>query len=138
MPDMNIACHYGQVEIKLTGEPVADMYCYCHDCQRIARGDDVPYSVYKHANVEVTEGETFKWALKDNQRTRCATCGTYLFGDPAGMGIHGISAYLPPPGVFKPRLHVMCKDALMPVKDDLPHYAGFPASFGGSDDKVAW
>jgi hypothetical protein len=32
----------------------------------------------------------------------------------------------------------MCKDALVPVKDDLPHFAGFPASLGGNDDKVDW
>ena len=138
MPTMNIACHCGQVKIKLTGEPVVDLYCHCHDCQRIAGGAYVPYSIYPYAGVEVTEGKTFRWALKDNQRTRCANCGTYLFGDPAGMGVHGISAYLLPPGVFKPQLHIMCKDALMPVKDNLPHFAGFPASLGGSDDKVDW
>ena len=135
---MNIECHCGQVKIKLTGEPVVDLYCHCRDCQRIAGGGYVPYSIYPHAGVEVTEGETFKWALKDNQRTRCANCGTYLFGDPAGMGVHGIIAHLLPPGVFKPQLHIMCKDAMVPMKDDLPHFAGFPASLGGSDDKVDW
>lgn len=138
MPDMNIACHCGKVKIRLTGDAVADLYCHCGDCQRIAGGGYVPYSIYPHAAVQVTEGETFKWALKDNQRTRCASCGTYLFGDPVGMGVHGISAYLLPPGVFKPKLHIMCKDALLPVKDNLPHFAGFPATLGGSDETVDW
>ena len=90
---MNIACHCGQVKIKLTGDPVVDLYCHCRDCQRIAGGGCVPYSIYPHAGVEVTEGKTLKWALKDNQRTRCASCGTYLFGDPVGMGVHGISGF---------------------------------------------
>jgi len=138
MPDMTIACHCGQVKIKLTGEPVADLFCHCRDCQRITGGGYVPYSVYRYANVQVTEGKTFHWALKDNQRTRCAICGTYLFGDPVGMGVHGISAHLLPPGVFNPQFHMLCKEALKPVKDDLPHFAGIPASLGGSDDKVEW
>jgi|RhisoiCoNPM_1038542.scaffolds.fasta_scaffold03509_2 hypothetical protein len=133
-----IACHCGAVKIQLSGEPVVDLYCHCRDCQRIAGGGCVPYSIYPHAAVEVSEGQTFRWALKDNPRTRCARCGTYLFGDPAGMGIHGISAYLLPEGRFKPAMHIMCKDALLPVQDALPHYRGFPAAFGGSDEQVDW
>lgn len=138
MESTQIACHCGTVKIRLSGAPVAQLYCHCKDCQRIAGGSAVPYAIYPHAAVEVTEGKTFKWALKDNQRTRCANCGTYLFGDPAGMGIHGISAYLLPAGSFQPQMHIMCKDALLPVKDALPHYQAFPAAFGGSDEQVAW
>jgi len=56
---------------------------------------------------------------------------------PEGIGIHGISAYLLPPGASRPQVHIMCEDALVLVKDDLPHFAGFPASFGGSDGRAA-
>ena len=138
MSTLNIACHCGHVKIRLTGKPVVDLYCHCEDCQRITGAGCVPYAIYPQAAVEVTEGDTMRWALKTNPRTRCSHCGTYLFGMPEGMGIHGISAYLLPPGNFKPQMHIMCKDALLPVKDELPHFAGFPASFGGSDEKVAW
>ena len=138
MSSLEIACHCGNVKIRLSGKPAVDLYCHCHDCQRIAGAGCVPYSIYPHAAVEVIEGDTMRWALRNNQRTRCAHCGTYLFGDPEGMGIHGISAYLLPPGVFKPQMHVMCKDALLPVVDDLPHFVGFPESLGGNDDKVDW
>jgi hypothetical protein len=64
----------------------ADNDCHCRDCQRIADGGYVPYSIYPHAAVEVTEGETFRWALKDNQRTRCKTCGIYPGGRIVGQG----------------------------------------------------
>jgi len=138
MSTLNIACHCGNVKITLTGEPVVDLYCHCTDCQRIAGAGCVPYSVYPEAAVTVTEGKTMRWALKNNPRTRCASCGTYLFGHPEGMGVHGISAYLLPPGTFKPQMHINCQDALVPVKDDLPHFKGFPAGFGGSDEKVDW
>ena len=60
-----------------------------------------------------------------------------LFAMPEGM-IHGISAYLLAPETLKPKMHIMCKDALVPVKANLPYFAGFPASFGGSDERVAW
>lgn len=138
MPTMNIACHCGAVKIRLTGEPVVNLYCHCQDCQRIAGAGCVPYAIYPTDAVEVTEGKTLTWALRTNPRTRCASCGTYLFGQPVGMGVRGISAYLMPAGTFKPQLHIQCQDALVPVKDDLPHFKAFPASFGGSDEKVAW
>lgn len=138
MAIMNIACHCGSVKIKLTGNPVAHLYCHCGDCQRIAGAGCVPYLIFAQDAVEITEGETIKFALKTNPRTRCAQCGTYLFGQPVGMGVRGISAYLVPPGTFKPQMHIMCKEALVPVKDDLPHFAAFPAGFGGTDEKVAW
>lgn len=54
------------------------------------------------------------------------------------MGVRGVSAYLLPAGQFKPQMHIQCHEALVPVQDDLPHFKGFPAAFGGSDEKVAW
>lgn len=136
--EQTISCHCGTVKIRLTGEPAAHLYCHCHDCQRIAGGAYVPYAIYPADAVEVIEGKTMTWALSTNPRTRCAGCGTLLFGQPAGMGVRGIIAHLLPPGTFKPQLHIQCKDAMNPVVDGLPHFKGFPASFGGSDDKVAW
>lgn len=49
-----------------------------------------------------------------------------------------ISAYLLPPGVFRSQPHIMCRNALLPVNDTLPHFSGVPARFGGSDEQVAW
>ena len=99
MSSLNIACHCGHVKIKLTGEPVVDLYCHCQDCQRITGAGCVPYSIYPQAAVEVTEGNTMRWALKSNQRTRCTKCGTYLFGMPEGMGITELA-----PICFRPAL----------------------------------
>jgi hypothetical protein len=35
-------------------------------------------------------------------------------------------------------MHLQCRFAVLPVKDDLPHYSDFPARFGGSDETVPW
>ncbi len=40
--------------------------------------------------------------------------------------------------MYKPAFHIQSQDAMIPVKDNLPHFKGFPAAFGGSDDKVDW
>jgi hypothetical protein len=133
-----INCHCGSVKIRLTGEPVAQLYCHCHDCQRISGGAYVPYAAFPSDAVEVLEGKTFTWALKTNPRTRCANCGTLLFGQPVGMGVRGIVGHLMPAGSFNAQFHINCQEAMNPVVDKLPHFKGFPAAFGGSDDQVAW
>ena len=138
MQPTSVSCHCGSVKVSLSAEPVAHLYCHCRDCQRISGGAYVPYVIYPQDAVEVTEGETLTWALKNNPRTRCAACGTLLFGQPPGMGVRGIIAHLTPPGTFQPQMHIQCHEAVLPVVDDLPHYKGFPASFGGSDDQVDW
>lgn len=138
MNTSTISCHCGAVKIRLKGDPVAQLYCHCHDCQRIAAGAYVPYAVYPADAVEVIEGKTMTWALKTNPRTRCANCGTLLFGQPVGMGVRGTISHLLPPGTFKPQFHIHCQDAMNPVTDNLPHFKAFPAAFGGTDEKVDW
>ena len=50
----------------------------------------------------------------------------------------GIKANLFPAGVFKPTFHENCRYAVVPVEDELPHYKGYPAAFGGTDETVGW
>jgi hypothetical protein len=76
--------------------------------------------------------------VKSTERMRCAACGAYLFAELPDVGMRSVSAYLLPKGEFKPQFHVQCAHAVLPVLDDLPHYKGFPASFGGAEEFVAW
>lgn len=50
----------------------------------------------------------------------------------------GVKANLLPLGTFTPAFHIHCQFAVLPVVDDLPHYASLPGVFGGTDDVVAW
>ena len=52
--------------------------------------------------------------------------------------MRGVSGSLLPSGMFEPTFHNQCRFAVMPVKDDLPHFKGLPAAFGGSDETVEW
>ncbi len=65
-------------------------------------------------------------------------CGTRQVAEVPDFGQRGVNALLLPPGVFRPPMHINCRYAVLPVKDDLPHFKGFPAKFGGSDETVAW
>ena len=52
--------------------------------------------------------------------------------------MRGVSGFLLPPDEFKPAFHIRCQHAVMPVKDDLPHFKDVPPAFGGTDETVDW
>jgi hypothetical protein len=133
-----IQCRCGAVHVELSGEPVAQFFCHCDDCQKVHGGAYVPESVYPAEAVTVTKGSPVRWALKRNPRATCPACGTRLFIDVPSLRLRGVNGYLLPPGQFNPSFHMQCQFAVRPVKDDLPHFKSRPAQFGGSDETVEW
>jgi hypothetical protein len=94
--------------------------------------------MYPIAQTKIVAGEPMMWRLARTPRATCRDCGTRLWAEPSGLGIRNVLATLLPAGTFKPAFHINCEDAMIPVKDTLPHFKGFPASFGGTDDEVDW
>jgi hypothetical protein len=135
---MEIQCSCGAVRVTLEGEPLAQFFCHCEDCQVGHGGAYVPRSLYPSAAVTITAGEPRVWSLKISPRTSCGHCGAHLFAEVPGYGVRGVNAYLLPKGAFKPAFHVQCHAAVAPVGDGLPHYKDLPARFGGSDDVMDW
>jgi hypothetical protein len=133
-----IQCPCGAVTMELTGDPLACVYCHCQGCQTAHGAAYLPAAMYRYEQTRILGGEPLLWCRTTTTRATCPRCGTRLFAEPPGQWLRSITAYLLPPGVFQPTLHMQCQDALLPVKDDLPHYKGFPALFGGSDELVAW
>jgi len=133
-----IQCHCGAVKVSLEGAPVAQFYCHCDHCQRVHGAAYVPVSMYRADQVRVVAGEPSMWKLHTTLRATCRDCGTRLFAEPAGLGMRGVMAKLLPEGLFEAQFHMQCQHALLPVKDALPHFKGFPAAFGGSKDVVDW
>lgn len=76
--------------------------------------------------------------VKTTQRMRCETCGTHLYSEITSVGLRSVNAFLLPNQEFKPQLHVQCQHAILPVKDDLPHFKDFPFEGGGSGELVEW
>ncbi len=135
---MRAACRCGAVEIEISGEPVAQFYCHCDDCQIVHGAAYVPESVYAADAVRIVRGEPAAWTLKRNPRVTCRDCGTRLFIDVLALRLRGVNGYLLPPGRFQPQFHMQCQFAVRPVEDSLPHFKSRPARFGGSDETVDW
>ena len=134
-----VQCRCGAVEIEITAEPIVQFFCHCDDCQAVHGGAYAPESVYPADAVKVVRGNPTTWKLKRNPRFTCPECGTRLFIDVLGRGACAASMdFLLPPGEFRPAFHVQCQFAVRPIVDDLPHYKGMPARFGGSDETVEW
>ncbi|MDO4795780.1 MAG: GFA family protein [Brachymonas sp.] len=133
-----LRCPCGQVRIELGGTPIAQLYCHCDDCRSAHAAAYVASAVYPAAAVTVTHGQLHARILKTTPRMACAACGTHLFSELADMGLRSVNAFLLPPGHFQPQMHIQCQHAVLPVKDDLPHYKGWPPMAGGNDETVDW
>jgi hypothetical protein len=135
--NMKVQCPCGAVEVRLTGQPVVQYFCHCDDCQAV-HGKPYSCSVYPASTVLVERGETDIFTLRISPRTRCRQCGTYLFAEVPGYPVRGVNADLSPEGMFDPEFHIQCRYASAPITDDLPHFKGTPARFGGSDELMEW
>ncbi len=139
---LSVHCPCGAVEIELIGEPMAQFFCHCDDCQMVHGAAYVPEVMFRAEKVVIKRGDTFTWKLKTTPRFTCARCGTRLFADVTHYGIRGVNGFLLPRSGrdrFKPQFHIQCKFAVNPVRDDLPHYESVPTIFGGSgDERVEW
>ena len=131
-------CRCGAIGLKIAGDPVVQLYCHCDDCQAAHGAAYIPAAIFPRQAVEVLRGDPTPMVVKATQRMRCVDCGTFLFAELAGVGMRSVSPYLLPEGAFKPQFHVQCAHAMLPVVDNLPHYRGFPAAFGGAEEFVAW
>ena len=138
MQTIEAQCRCGAIRLKISGEPVVQLYCHCDDCQTAHGAAYVPAAIYPAQSVEVVQGKPTPMVVKSTERMRCPACGAYLFAELSNVGMRSVSAYLLPRDAFKPQFHVQCAHAVLPVADSLPHYKGFPASFGGAEEFVAW
>jgi hypothetical protein len=135
---IEIQCLCGGVAVELLGEPAAQFFCHCDDCQAVHGAAYVPVAMYPASGVKIVRGEPAAWKLRQTPRVTCRECGTRLFAEVAAIGMRSVMAQLLPDGLFKPTFHIQCQHALRPVRDALPHYKGYPAPFGGTDETVAW
>jgi len=138
MEAVTSSCRCGSVQLRIGAAPMVQFYCHCDDCRAATGGAFVPIALFAADAIAVSGGGTSTWTYKTLPRTRCSTCGTFLFGDPPGLGVRGVSGFLLPSDMFQPAFHIRCRDAVLPVKDRLPHFKGLPASFGGDDETVEW
>lgn len=133
-----IQCHCGAIRVELRGDPKAQFFCHCDECQAVHGAAYIPVAMYAADAVKVTRGSPNAWKLRATPRVTCAECGTRIFAEVPGIGVRAVTGSLLPKGMFRPTFHMQCQFAVRPINDDLPHFKGFPPQFGGSDEKVEW
>lgn len=138
MTELTTTCRCGDVELRIAGEPVVQLYCHCDDCRAAHAAAYVAASIYPAAAVQLVRGEPAQAMVKRTPRLRCGACGTHLFSEIASVGLRSVNAFLLPRGAFQPQMHIQCQHAVLPVVDALPHFKAFPPAFGGSHEVVAW
>lgn len=137
MSQVTAICLCGAASLEITAEAICHVHCHCLDCQR-SHGAAYISSVIFPAAAVVVSGQLSTFVLQHTPRLRCAECGFHLFSEILGPGLRSVNAYALPAGYFQPQFHVQCQHAVHPIVDELPHYRGFPAAFGGSDEQVNW
>jgi hypothetical protein len=133
-------CFCGAVEFSATGSPAAMGYCHCESCRHWSAGPINAFTLWPPEALKVTAGAenvgTFN-LTPASSRHWCTRCGGHLFTDHPGMKLVDIYAALLPGLSFKPVLHVNYVDAVLPVKDGLPKFHGFPKEVGGTGEMMA-
>ena len=135
---MKAECACGAVILELLGEPIAQAYCHCDDCQRAHGAAYVPRAIFARDAVLVVRGEIRTWVNRSRTMIICAACGSHLYGEQDGVPFRGVNALLLPAGRFAPSAHFHCRYAVAPVVDALPHYKDFPAECGGTGELERW
>lgn len=138
MKTIELQCRCSAVGLRVSGAPLLQLYCHCDDCQAAHGAAYVPAAIYPAQSVAIARGAPVATVVRTIERMRCPACGTHLFSELAAAGVRSVNGFLLPTGEFQPQFHVQCQHAVLPVVDDLPHYKGFPASFGGREEFVAW
>ncbi len=135
---LEIACLCGAIRLRLGGDPTVTFYCHCADCRAAHGAAYVGVALYPSSAVAVVAGVPRSFTIRALPRAFCQACGARLFARVPDSEITGIVAARLPEGAFAPAFHIHCAEALAPVRDDLPHFLGQPAVFGGDDRLAGW
>ncbi len=79
-------CRCGEVQFKVSAEPLITMACHCTGCQRMTASAFSLSALYPSNSLTVTSGETVIGGLHGTtQHFYCAHCMSWLFTRPYGM-----------------------------------------------------
>lgn len=80
-------CLCGQVQYRITAEPLISRLCWCRDCQHLA-GNGTANAIFPSESLHVS-GSTAAYTSNADSGNRimrrfCPTCGSHLFADSSG------------------------------------------------------
>jgi hypothetical protein len=133
-------CFCGAVGIEVSGEPQGIGFCHCTSCREWSGAPINAFTLWKGADVKVTKGEDSLGSYTRNgihDRKFCKHCGGHLLTAIPSFDVVDVFAATIPDFPFTPALHVHYAETVLPMRDGLPKFKDYPASFGGSDEMMA-
>ena len=133
------SCFCGNVQLTVTGEPVAAGYCHCASCRSWSASPVNAFMLWKPENVKVTKGQELighyqKTPISDRQF--CTRCGGHVMSAHPSFGLTDVFAATIPGFAFEPALHVNYGESVLRIKDGLPKMKDFPSTMGGSGEML--
>ena len=133
------SCFCGEVQLRVTGDPVAMGYCHCDSCRRWSAGPINAFTLWKPDAVTITAGaDNLGSYSKTPQSIRkwCKTCGGHLLTEHPTMGVTDVYAAIIPELKFQPGVHVHYQETVMRINDQLTKLRDLPKEMGGSGETV--
>ncbi|MFI5317089.1 MAG: GFA family protein [Myxococcota bacterium] len=132
-------CFCGAVEVEITGEPAAQVYCHCSSCRGWLGAPIHAATLWPTPKVNVRKGADKLAVIKKTEashRTFCTACGAPVLVRHPAIGMTDVPAGTIAAFAFKPTLHVHYGEKVLQVRDGLPKFKDFPKEFGGSGATV--
>lgn len=109
-------CLCGALRYEASGEAQSQGYCFCGDCRKASGSGFVPFLMFPASAIRFA-GETKHSIVKslhggDAVRSRCAKCGSLVFGGIVGQhSAHSVYAgSLDGPSLFRPAIAIFTRD----------------------------
>ena len=135
------SCFCGNVTFEVSGDPMAMGYCHCASCRGWLAAPVHAFTMWPADAVTVTGGaDAIGTFLKTpdtiSHRQHCTVCGGAVMVLHPTLGAVDVPSANVPTITFTPGLHVNYAETVLPMRDGLPKFAGFPADFGGSGEQI--
>jgi hypothetical protein len=134
------SCFCGNVQLTVTGEPVAAGYCHCASCRSWSASPVNAFSLWKPEAVAITKGagDIGEYHKTDRSyRKFCTKCGGHLFTEHPHWNLTDVYAATIPAYRHAPAVHVNYQETVLPMKDGLPKMKDLPKEMGGSGETTA-
>lgn len=129
------SCFCGEVQLEVTGEPVASGYCHCDSCRRWSAGPVNAFSLWNPEAVKITRGAenigTYN-KTPTSYRKWCKTCGGHVLTEHPTLGVTDVYAAVIDDFPFEARVHVNYQETVLPMRDGVTKLKDFPSAMGGS------
>ena len=132
-------CFCGAVQLRVTGEPVAEGFCHCGSCRSWSAAPVNAFTLWKPDAVAVTEGASHLATYHKTDKSHrkfCSLCGGHVMTDHPGFGLIDVYTATIPSYAHKPKVHVHYGESVLPIRDGLPKFKDMPKEMGGSGATV--